>query len=710
MRHRVVPSLAFCLLLVVTARGQSPAALTVLRAAPEGEVAELAQVNEIRIVFSEPMVTLGRIPQPVVAPFVRIDPSVRGTFRWSGTTILIFTPDRDQSLAYATSYSVTVDRAARAVSGRQLLTPFTFHFTTPTTKLLTLQIYRVQKRFDRPAQLYLRFNQPVTPAEILSHVRVRYAPQTWEAPTLTPAAEAQLAKIDPAGLRQFRAKVAAVATATRSNAAVPVRLATRFDAYPASPDLVVLETTVVPPPETHLQVTIDRTVPSPQGPETPSSEQTRTTEMAPAFFARGFQCVAACDPSGFNPLELTADVALKEVQAATSVTSLGPQDVAVRQTNPTARRDEFDASNRHFILEDLRYPTQPPVSTYAVRLAPTLEATDGQRLGYPWLGVVENWHESAFTSFGDGHGVWESSGGRQLPFFARNVQNIRQWVAGVSADGLMSRLHELQQNYFRAVPPGDGRARRLSVNPDRIQSHGLDVSSALNARGTGLVWAGVEDGAAIPRSRQARGMSIDVSERRKSTIVQVTNLGITVKDSPQNTLIFVTRLDNGEPVADARVSIVRTDNSVFWRGTTNTDGGAIAPDTPLRPPNRPYEFSFIVIAEKDDDVAYVANDWNEGIAPWAFGLDTDLDEAEALLRGTVFTDRGVYRLGEEVHFKAILRRDTGRGIQLLPTGTTARVALTDSRNREIDSRTVRVNDWSSAEWTFTLPSTGALGD
>jgi hypothetical protein len=48
--------------------GQLPRAdsgLTVLSTAPTGEVASLAEVNEIRVVFSEPMVTLGRIPSDV---------------------------------------------------------------------------------------------------------------------------------------------------------------------------------------------------------------------------------------------------------------------------------------------------------------------------------------------------------------------------------------------------------------------------------------------------------------------------------------------------------------------------------------------------------------------------------------------------------------------------------------------------------------------
>ena len=81
-------------------------------------------------------------------------------------------------------------------------------------------------------------------------------------------------------------------------------------------------------------------------------------------------------------------------------------------------------------MEDLGFGRQPPSRTYAVSLDADLQALDGQTLGYPWTGIVENWHERAFTSFGDGHGVWETGGGTLLPFYARNFTDVRQWVAG----------------------------------------------------------------------------------------------------------------------------------------------------------------------------------------------------------------------------------------------------------------------------------------
>ena len=50
------------------AQGERPA-LRVVSAAPGGELATLAEANEIRVVFSEPMVALGSVPARVTAPF-----------------------------------------------------------------------------------------------------------------------------------------------------------------------------------------------------------------------------------------------------------------------------------------------------------------------------------------------------------------------------------------------------------------------------------------------------------------------------------------------------------------------------------------------------------------------------------------------------------------------------------------------------------------
>src|SRR5688500_18095905 len=104
--------------------------LRIVSAGPQGEVATLAEANEVRIVFSEPMVVLGRIPANVTAPYFKLAPAVKGTFRWSGTTTLIFTPEKP--LPYATEFTVTVDKSAKSVAGNTLDDTYEWTFTTPT--------------------------------------------------------------------------------------------------------------------------------------------------------------------------------------------------------------------------------------------------------------------------------------------------------------------------------------------------------------------------------------------------------------------------------------------------------------------------------------------------------------------------------------------------------------------------------------------------
>jgi uncharacterized protein YfaS (alpha-2-macroglobulin family) len=688
---------------------RTTASLSVVSFGPQGEVQNIAEANEIRIVFSEPMVALGAIPERVQPPYVRISPALPGTFRWSGTTILIFTPDPKRPLPYATTYRVTVDSTATAVSGRRLGTPVKFSFTTPTVKLLETEWYRRGDRYDGALVVALRFNQRVRDSDIAAHLNAAFTPHEWMLPELD-ALRARLAAANRDWLQQLNAKVTATQTVAAAKGAVKFLPAIDWDKkrFPPKPDLVVLETRDVIPPESWVTLTLDARVPSPGGPATPERSQEYVVKVEQAFFVDHVYCMNECNPDDANPVLFRRPVKVTEFARAASARDVTTTAQQVALAKPHQPRLKDDYGNTRDIedsltLEDAGFDAQPPARTYVVTVDGSLKAADGQALGYTWIGRIENWHRPAFTSFGDGHGVWEKDGGPLLPFYARNFRNATQWAAPLSVRDLMPTVRRLADDAFREPPPGPGTERQLGVAADQIQSHGLDIGGALGSNKTGLVWAAVKPGSAIPLTKTYGGDST------RATVVQVTNLGISVKDSPQNTLVFVTRLDNGLPVGGAEVSIVRLDNSVFWRGKTGADGIAIASNTPLRDRNRYERFQFIVTAEKDGDVAYVGSDWNEGIDPWEFGVYYNPAQADPMLRGTIFTDRGVYRLGEEVHFKAVLRHNTPAGIRLLAAGTPVVISVRDGEDRAVDTRTVKVNVWSSAEWTMTVPKEGALG-
>lgn len=718
MKRRLLCVWVVLLLCAGVADGQTTTSLEAVSVSPEGELSSLAQANEIRVVFSEPMVALGRIPDRVTAPFIRVTPAVPGTFRWAGTTVLVFTPDPKRPLAYATEYQVTVGTGATAISGRKLARAETFTFTTPTAKLLNTNWYRTGNNVNGAPIILLRFNQPMRAADVLASARATLTPHEWAPPVFSPDEQARLATIDPRALERFNAKVRATEAVASSTAPLALRLAADWNKkqYPPSPDLVVLEVTTRVEPESWIELTLAENLRAAGGRAVAGVPQEFTIALERAFFIDDFHCESQCDADAANPIKMRSDVKVTDFGAALTVTdiSAAPRAVAKR-AGPRPPRDFASDAAPMLTLEDAGYDAPAPNRKYAVAASEKLQSADGQTLGYTWLGIVDNWHMTAFSSFGDGHGVWEKDGGSLLPFYSRNIQTATQWAAPVSPRNLVPTLVALESNNFTTAA-GDGAVRKLPVTPDRIQSHGLDISKALSANGTGVVWAAVGEGEPIARSRRAASGEM----RTRASLVQVTNLGISVKDSPQNTLVFVTRLDNGAPVAGAAVSIIRTDNSIFWSGKTDANGVAMAPNTLLDPDaqtTRPglreaddyWKLSFVVTAEKDGDIAYVGSNWNEGIQPWEFGYYANLNQAAPLLRGSVFTDRGVYRLGEEVHFKAILRENTPTGVRLLPAGTPVFVTIRDSQYRVVDERTVKVNEWSSADWTLTLPPNGTLG-
>ena len=702
--------LLVCVCVSVAVLRAQEAPLAVLSFGPQGEVASLDQASEIRVVFSEPMVAMGRIAEPVSAPFFTISPAVAGTFRWSGSTTLIFTPDPKRPLPLATNYTVTIAASAMALSGKRLPKPATFRFTTPTVRLLRTHWQRRGGTVDGTLVVLLRFNQPVNAAAVAAHTRALLEAHEWTAPTFSKDEQTRLAAINPAALEQFRAKVKATQAIAAGGTAVPLRLTNDWnrEEVPAGPDLVAFEATVPVRPESWVRIELDETLPSRAGPATPGVAQDHTLTVEPAFFINGFECRTECDADAANPIVMRSSVKVADFAAAITATDITEAPRAVARASTTRVREQFEVYDEgdRLTLEDAGYDPQPPNRRYAVSAPATLRSADGQSLGYTWIGVVDNWHARAFTSFGDGHGVWEKDGGTLLPFHARNMRDITQWVARVDPSELMPTVLALQEGNFRRAPEGAGAARRLPVTPNTIQSHGIDIAPALQ-NSSGVAWTAVREDAAIARSRM---FSTDASDRIKSSLVQATNLGITVKDSPQNTLVLVTRLDTGAPVAGANISIVTLNNAVHWKGTTGADGVAMAPNTPLRDRSEWYRFSFLVIAEKDGDLAYVGSDWNEGVSPWDFGANYDLNEADPLLRGTVFTDRGVYRLGEQIHFKAILRQNAPAGIRLLPQGTPIVVTVRDGQNRLVDERKVTLGAWSSADWTLTLPENGTLGN
>lgn len=242
----------------------------------------------------------------------------------------------------------------------------------------------------------------------------------------------------------------------------------------------------------------------------------------------------------------------------------------------------------------------------------------------------------------------------------------------------------------------------------------------------------------------------------------VTNLSAHFKWGAQTSLVWVTALDNAKPVPGAVVSIRNVNGAEIWRGRTDERGIAMI-TTPLpRPSDLPqrrsmgagdYAFyepgplqeisgGLYVFARTKEDMTFVHSSWSEGIEPWQFKLSQSETAGREVAR-TVF-DRTLFRRGETVHMKHVVRRQTLTGFSLLKkeelpgflliehTGTdqsweitltwdvsrgvaestwavpadaklgTYRVALNDARSKERRSRGEPDNPWPETTGSFRV--------
>ncbi len=551
----------------------------------------------------------------------------------------------------------------------------------------------------------MTFNQPVDRSALLPHLHVALSPHEADFSHVKAPPAASVA-VDPNAGANFDAKKARVREAARSSKKILAFVPDEWDRkrFRDANTLLVIETQPNLPAGAWIRIALDASAPSAGGPAVPGFEQEFVAMVGPGFFISDASCVKRCNPDSWHAILVTESVAIEELRKGVTVTDVS--DPAAPRLLRPAPVDADDRSFEYgqFSLEDIGYAIEP-ARTLRVAIAPTMRAASGEPLGYGWAADIEFWHRQAYSSFGEGHGVWEPEGGPLVPFWARNLQNVKQWIVPLSREELMPTLLRAGGRGFRLTPGGAPVVRALRPVPDKLQSYGLDARKVLSDDLRGLFWAAVEDGAPIARAERAgdeNGRPVP-----RSTVVQATDIGLTLKHSPFGALIWATRLSDASPVPGASVEIRDAGNRVVWNGMTDRDGVAVAPNVNIR--KEWWQLELIAIAEKDGDVAYVANDWHEGIIPWEFGLPFAPDPVSQRLRGSVFTDRGVYRPGEEIHAKLILREDAGEKIELFPAGTDVNLTVRNARNDVVAEASVKLGAWSSAEWSWKIPPAAVLG-
>ncbi len=202
-------------------------------------------------------------------------------------------------------------------------------------------------------------------------------------------------------------------------------------------------------------------------------------------------------------------------------------------------------------------------------------------------------------------------------------------------------------------------------------------------------------------------------ERFLKVCIQVTELGLSAKFSPENSVVWVTELKTGLPVPDAAVEIRDDGNLIKWRGRTDAAGKASAPGwraLGLMSREEWREPQQWVFATRGRDTAFASSEWGTGIDPYSFGISYEWSPRPSSVQGYVFTDRGIYRAGEEVHVKTIVRRSEGGRWTVPDAGTPLSLEIQDPFQESVFEGEAALDEFGSLAFDFTPPEDAALGN
>ena len=218
-----------------------------------------------------------------------------------------------------------------------------------------------------------------------------------------------------------------------------------------------------------------------------------------------------------------------------------------------------------------------------------------------------------------------------------------------------------------------------------------------------------------------------LAPRRNRVLANVTDLGVLIKTGTSSGLVWVTSLATGVPVPGAKVAVFTPAGKQVWVDVTNADGLIKIPGSALlklqKAVERPEEAEgdwedwdsyrsqrLIAIVEKAGDVAVVDGNWANGIQIWNFGVTEDRKGGQIKVRGFIQSDRGLYKPGEDVHFKGIAREILAGSPPRVPTKRNVDIEVSDSRGQSVMTTKAKLSTFGGFAFDMQLGAEAALGD
>ncbi len=653
--------------------------LAVVASRPHGEV-----FGEVRptVTFNRPVKSLEMVENQRAGdaekPFATITPKLDGEWRWLGSASAEFVPKG--LVPYSTEFTVTVTPGLKALDGAELKEAHTFTFTTPVLELQDVTPPTKFRWLTPDQKVSLLFNQPVDDQVLLGGIKVTVNGQPGPKLTL----------VSKVSIQEERRKTI---EAAKKTGAYVEPLSDDERGWRNQQWRYVLGFAEPLTLDTSVQLSFEGSLHGAQGPL--PMKELKTLEyrvygpfkVSSAKFCRGeWRC-----PYGPLVLFTTNEVDLATLKDKVSITPKVELDWDATEVFVPHNSWDLEGQSPYVALAGKFRPGTQYKLTLAPGAADVFKQADGQGFS---VTVKSDDLTPALITGSDLALIEASDKSPRLPAEVSNLKtlSVSMWKLGVpEIVQLVSKpAYERQKGLGRAADFSEKETLKYPRNHARV--HPLELSKVLGEAKTGVALVLVDS-----PELEYHGLS--------PQLVQVTDLAAHVKIAPKASLVWVTRLSTGAPVADADVSLYDEKGAAVWTGKTNAEGFADVPGVVslgMKNPRYQWEYPFaLVTAQKDGDLSFTANTWASGVEPYEFGLDQGWEGEAPSSTGFTFTDRGIYRPGDTVHVKGVIRYRSVGELRSPADGSKVAVKVTDSHGEKVLETQAKVNKYGS--FTLNVP-------
>lgn len=202
--------------------------------------------------------------------------------------------------------------------------------------------------------------------------------------------------------------------------------------------------------------------------------------------------------------------------------------------------------------------------------------------------------------------------------------------------------------------------------------------------------------------KDKKGKDVVVASDRR--FVLVSDLGLVVKTARDGSRdAFVQSVQNGAPVAGATVEVLGANGLTVVKAQTDKDGHATFPNLAgYENEKRPVAF----LVRQDDDLAFMPYSRYDRTLDYSRYDTGGVHDDEDGLKAFLFSDRGIYRPGEAMHFGLIVKQgDWGQDLSGLPL----LAEISNPRGQIIEKNTVRLNADGFMDYNFSTQDISPTG-